>query len=112
MKYGNIFKPDSISKTNTTLLDRYNSKTKNKTIFIPNQKNLPAVNLNRSDLSKEESGPFLELTVEANKYETHLISDIERILDEVIFIDSGKIILHEECDKLRKKEKDSITNII
>lgn len=42
---------------------------------------------------------------------THLISDIERILDEVIFIDSGKIILHEECDKLRKKENDSIDGI-
>lgn len=42
---------------------------------------------------------------------THLISDIERILDEVIFIDSGKIILHEETDTLRNKEKDSIDNI-
>ena len=42
---------------------------------------------------------------------THLISDIERILDEVIFIDKGKIILQSECDKLRKKEKGSIDEI-
>jgi len=42
---------------------------------------------------------------------THLIADIERILDEVIFIDKGKIILHEDADELRKKEKDSIDEI-
>ena len=42
---------------------------------------------------------------------THLISDIEKILDEVIFIDKGKIVLHEETDKLRTKENDSIDNI-
>ena len=42
---------------------------------------------------------------------THLISDIERILDEVIFIDKGKIILQSDADKLRKKEKTSIDEI-
>ena len=42
---------------------------------------------------------------------THLISDIERILDEVIFIDSGKIILHSNTDELRNKEKSSIDEI-
>ena len=42
---------------------------------------------------------------------THLISDIERILDEVIFIDKGKIILQSDTDSLRKKEKDSIDEI-
>ena len=42
---------------------------------------------------------------------THLISDIERILDEVVFIDKGKIILHEDADKLRNKEKSSIDEI-
>lgn len=39
---------------------------------------------------------------------THLISDVERILDEIIFIDDGKIILHEDADKIRNKEKSSI----
>ena len=42
---------------------------------------------------------------------THLISDIERILDEVIFIDKGKIILQSDADKLRKKESSSIDEI-
>ena len=42
---------------------------------------------------------------------THLISDIERILDEVIFIDKGEIILQEDADKLRNKEKASIDEV-
>ncbi|MBE6903164.1 MAG: ABC transporter ATP-binding protein [Ruminococcaceae bacterium] len=42
---------------------------------------------------------------------THLISDIERILDEVIFIDDGKIILTSDCDELRTKENGSIDDI-
>ncbi len=42
---------------------------------------------------------------------THLISDIERILDEVVFIDKGKIILSGDADKLRNKEKASIDEI-
>ena len=42
---------------------------------------------------------------------THLISDIEKILDEVIIIDNGKIIINDSCDKLRKKEKKSIDDI-
>ena len=42
---------------------------------------------------------------------THLISDIERILDEVIFIDKGKVVLQSDADKLRNKEKSSIDEI-
>ena len=42
---------------------------------------------------------------------THLISDIERILDEVIFIDKGKIILTSDCDTLRQKEKASVDEV-
>ncbi len=42
---------------------------------------------------------------------THLISDIERILDEVIFIDKGRIILHSDCDELRNKENASVDEI-
>ena len=42
---------------------------------------------------------------------THLISDIERILDEVIFIDKGKVVLQSNADKLRNKEKSSIDDI-
>ena len=42
---------------------------------------------------------------------THLIADIERILDEVIFIDKGKIVLTSSTDELRRKEKASIDEI-
>ena len=42
---------------------------------------------------------------------THLVSDVEKILDEVIFIDKGKVILKEDADILRKKEKASIDEI-
>ena len=42
---------------------------------------------------------------------THLIEDIEKILDEVIFIDKGKIILNSPTDKLREKENQSINEI-
>lgn len=42
---------------------------------------------------------------------THLISDIERILDHVIFIDKGEIILSMEADSLRNKENESIDEI-
>lgn len=42
---------------------------------------------------------------------THLVSDIEKILDEVIFIDKGKIVLKGNADELRDKEKTSINEI-
>ena len=42
---------------------------------------------------------------------THLISDIERILDEVIFIDQGEIVLTSPADELRQKENASIDEI-
>lgn len=42
---------------------------------------------------------------------THLIADIERILDEVIFIDDGKIFLTDDADKLRKQHGASIDEI-
>lgn len=42
---------------------------------------------------------------------THLISDIEKILDEIIFIDKGKIVLTSKADELREKEKSSIDEI-
>lgn len=42
---------------------------------------------------------------------THIISDIEKILDDVVFIDKGKIILTSSADDLRKKENASIDEI-
>lgn len=42
---------------------------------------------------------------------THLISDIERILDEVIFIRNGKIVRHEAVDDIKEKEGKSIDEV-
>jgi len=42
---------------------------------------------------------------------THLISDIERILDEVIFIKDGKIVRHEAVDDIKEKEGKSIDDV-
>lgn len=42
---------------------------------------------------------------------THLIADIEKILDEVIFIRDGRIILQQEADALRDAEDASIDDI-
>ena len=42
---------------------------------------------------------------------THLISDIERILDEVIFLNNGEIILTSDTDSLRQQENVSIDEI-
>ena len=42
---------------------------------------------------------------------THLIADIERILDEVIFIENGKIVLTSDTDTLREEKNASIDEI-
>lgn len=42
---------------------------------------------------------------------THLIADVERILDEVIFIDQGKILLTASADDLRNQHHTSIDEI-
>lgn len=34
---------------------------------------------------------------------THLISDIEQVLDEVIFINNGNIVLHKSVDAIREE---------
>lgn len=42
---------------------------------------------------------------------THLISDIERILDEVIFIREGKVVRHEAVDDIKEREGKSIDDV-
>ena len=39
---------------------------------------------------------------------THLISDIERVLDEAIFLKEGKVILHNSVDNIRETEGKSV----
>ena len=42
---------------------------------------------------------------------THLISDVEKILDDVVIINKGKVLVSSSCDVLREKEKASINDI-
>ena len=42
---------------------------------------------------------------------THLISDIEKVLDEVIFIKDGNIVLHESVDEIREREGKSVDEL-
>ena len=39
---------------------------------------------------------------------THLIGDIERVLDEVIFLKDGNVILHDTTDAIREREGKSV----
>ena len=39
---------------------------------------------------------------------THLISDVEKVLDEVIFIKNGEIVLHDSVDNIREREGKSV----
>ncbi len=42
---------------------------------------------------------------------THLIGDIERILDEVVFLKDGKVILHDSVDAIREREGKSVDEL-
>lgn len=39
---------------------------------------------------------------------THLIADIERVLDEVVFLKEGSIVLHEDVDTIREEHGKSV----
>lgn len=39
---------------------------------------------------------------------THLISDVENILDEVIFLQNGTVRMHTSVDEIREKEQKSV----
>ena len=42
---------------------------------------------------------------------THLIADVESILDDVIFLQNGQIRLHSSVDSIREKEGESIDSL-
>ncbi len=42
---------------------------------------------------------------------THLIADIERILDDVVFIDQGRAVLQSPADELRMREGASVDQV-
>ncbi|MBQ6392521.1 MAG: AAA family ATPase, partial [Eubacterium sp.] len=42
---------------------------------------------------------------------THLIADIESVLDDVIFIREGRIVLHESAEMIREEKEESIDQL-
>ena len=42
---------------------------------------------------------------------THLISDIEQILDDIVFIKEGNIVLHKSVDQIREEEGKSVDEL-
>ena len=42
---------------------------------------------------------------------THLIADIESVLDEVIFIKDGQVVLHDTVDNIREEHAESIDDL-
>ena len=42
---------------------------------------------------------------------THLISDVEKVLDDVIFIRQGEMVLHKSVDEIRQEEKKSVDTL-
>ena len=42
---------------------------------------------------------------------THLIADVERVLDEVIFLKDGQIVRQEQVDDIREKESMSVDEL-
>lgn len=42
---------------------------------------------------------------------THLISDVEKILDDVIFLKNGNVVLHKSVDAIRSEEGKSVDSL-
>lgn len=42
---------------------------------------------------------------------THLIADIERVLDEVVFLKNGELTLHDTVDNIREQEGKSVDQL-
>ncbi len=42
---------------------------------------------------------------------THLISDVESVLDDVVFIQEGRIVLHKAADEIREEKGESVDKL-
>ena len=42
---------------------------------------------------------------------THLISDIEQVLDDVVFIQNGRIVLHKTAEEIREENAQSVDGL-
>ena len=42
---------------------------------------------------------------------THLISDVESVLDDVVFLKDGRVVLHEAADEIREEKGESVDKL-
>ncbi|MBE6027640.1 MAG: ABC transporter ATP-binding protein [Clostridiales bacterium] len=42
---------------------------------------------------------------------THLISDVESVLDDVVFLKEGKVVLHKAADEIREEKGESVDKL-
>ncbi len=42
---------------------------------------------------------------------THLIADVERVLDEAVFLQEGRVVLHDTVDNIREREGKSVDEV-
>ena len=42
---------------------------------------------------------------------THLIADVEQVLDEVVFLRAGKVMLHESVESIRDEKGKSVDEL-
>ena len=42
---------------------------------------------------------------------THLISDVESVLDDVVFIKDGRVVLHKAADEIREEKGESVDKL-
>ena len=42
---------------------------------------------------------------------THLIADVERVLDDVVFLNQGRVVLQSSVDEIREREGKSVDQL-
>jgi ABC-2 type transport system ATP-binding protein len=42
---------------------------------------------------------------------THLIADVESVLDDVVFIKDGRVVLHKAADEIREEKGESVDKL-
>ena len=42
---------------------------------------------------------------------THLIADIESVIDDVVFLRDGRIVLHETAENIREEKGESVDQL-
>ena len=42
---------------------------------------------------------------------THLIADIETVLDDIVFLQNGQVVLHKSADEIREQDGKSVDGL-